>query len=42
MSLGNHAGDPQDSGFSWGLLFSLLAVAAMLFVAARLYIDFYR
>lgn len=42
MSLQNHAGDPQDSGFSWGLLFSLLAVAAMLLAAARLYIDFYR
>ena len=42
MSLQNHAGDPRESGFSWGLLFSLTAIAAMLLVAGRLYIDLYR
>ncbi len=42
MSPKNHAGDPRDSGFSWGLLFSLMAIAAMLLVAARLYVDLYR
>ncbi|HSI16419.1 MAG TPA: hypothetical protein VK980_01515 [Sphingomonas sp.] len=42
MSPENHAEDPRNSGFSWGLLFSLTAIAAMLLVAARLYIDLYR
>jgi hypothetical protein len=42
MSVENHAGDPRDSGFSWGLLFSLMAIAAILLVAGRLYIDLYR
>jgi hypothetical protein len=42
MSLENHAGDPRDRGFSWGLVFSLTAIAAMLLVAGRLSIDLYR
>jgi hypothetical protein len=42
MSLQHHAGEPRESGFSWGLLFSLTAIAAMLLVAGRLYIDLYR
>ena len=42
MSLQNHAGDPRESGFSWGLLLSLTAVAAMLALAGRLYLDLYR
>jgi hypothetical protein len=41
MAPENHAGDPRDSGFSWGLVFSLMAIAAMLLVAGRLYIDLY-
>lgn len=31
--------DPHGAGFFWGLLISLAAVAAMLLIAARLYID---
>jgi len=42
MSLENHAGDPRDPGFSWGLMFSLMAIAAMLLLAGRLYLDLYR
>lgn len=42
MSLENHAGEPRDPGFSWGLLLSLTAVAVMLLAAGRLYIDLYR
>lgn len=41
MSLENHAGDPRDRG-SWGLVFSLTAIAAMLLMAGRLYLDLYR
>lgn len=42
MSLENHARDSRDRGSSWGLVFSLTAIATMLLVAARLYIDLYR
>jgi hypothetical protein len=42
MSLENHAGDPRDRGSAWGLIFSLTAIAAMLLLAGRLYIDLYR
>jgi hypothetical protein len=39
MSLENRMRDPRGAGFFWGLLISLAAVAAMLLIAARLYID---
>lgn len=39
MSLENRMGDPRGAGFFWGLLVSLAAVAAMLFIAAQLYLD---
>ncbi len=39
MSLENRMGDPRGAGFFWGLLISLAAVAAMLWIATKLYFD---
>ncbi len=42
MSPENHTRDPQERGSPWGLLLSLIAVAAMLLAALTLYIDLHR